>query len=252
MKNKRVIKYIISIALWILIWQAVAVRVDMELFLPTPVCVFSLFVNDLITSADFWDSIAKSMMGIGSGFGLGITVGIVFAVLSYIFEIVEIMLWFPIRIIRSVPVASFVILILLWVPASYLSAIIPFMMVVPIIYSHTLTSLKETNIKLLEMAKLFGIPWYKQIRYIYMPQIVIHIVSASSLAAGLAWKSGIAAEIIGLVQNSIGNRLYQAKIYLLTPELFAWTMVIVILSIIFEQMMKLLVVFITKESGDKK
>ena len=45
----------------------------------------------------------------------------------------------------------------------------------------------------------------------------------------------MAAEVIGLPKGSIGERLYQAKIYLDTPDLFAWTAVIILVSLVFER-----------------
>ena len=60
--------------------------------------------------------------------------------------------------------------------------------------------------------------------------------SAASLALGLCWKAGAAAEVIGLPAGTIGERLYTAKIYLQTPDLFAWTAVILILAAVFERL----------------
>ena len=133
-----------------------------------------------------------------------------------------------------------------------LAVFIPFLMVLPILYLHTLTALSQTDQKLLEMARLFHIPFLNQLSAIYLPHIFPSVLSACSLAAGMAWKSGIAAEIIGLSRNSVGNKLYQAKIYLLTPELFAWTIVIVLLSIGWEQLFKLLSRLIESETSSIK
>ena len=79
-----------------------------------------------------------------------------------------------------------------------------------------------------------------------MPSVIPYILSACSVATGMAWKSGIAAEIIGLAKNSIGNELYKTKIYLMIPELFAWTIVIVLLSVLFETVVKTLIKLISK------
>lgn len=243
MRNKnRTLQYIFSALIWLVIWQISATHISMELFLPAPLKVWQVLTTKLLVSKDFWLSIQFSLLHIGAGLIIGSCIGILLAILSALWEPIEILLWFPIKVIQSVPVASFVILILLWVKASELSILIPFLMVLPTMYTHTLTGIKQANHKLLEMAQVFKVTNYKKIRYIYLPELLPHVLSASSLAIGLAWKSGIAAEIIGLVRNSIGNQLYQAKIHLLTPELFAWTLVIILLSIACEQLMK----YITK------
>ena len=234
------VKYLFSVLVWLIIWHFLAMRISKELFLPAPFKVAEVLITKLWVSKEFWLSILFSLKQIGSGFLWGCIIGIVFSVLSYMFELIEIILWFPVRVIQAVPVASFVILILLWLPATKLSVVIPILIVFPMVYHHTLTAIKQTDTQLLEMAKIFRIPIYKQIRYIFIPTVLPQILSTCSLAIGMAWKSGIAAEIIGLVRNSIGNQLYSAKIHFLTSELFAWTFVIVILSVLCEQLMKYL------------
>lgn len=236
-KNKSVF-YILSIFFWIALWQLFAMTLNQELFLPTPAKVCQVLCQDLIFSGSFWNSIGLSLRNIGTGFLLGALAGIGLAALSFWLRPVRTLLWFPMKLIKAVPVASFVILALLWIPSSGLSMLIPFLMVVPTLYIHTLQGFEETEPKLLEMADVFHIARWKRMLYIYVPQILPYIGSAASLAIGMAWKSGIAAEIIGLSQGSIGNRLYQAKIYLQTPELFAWTVVIVLLSIGCEWLLK--------------
>lgn len=234
----RVFNYIFSAVIWLIIWQICAMLISMELFLPAPLEVLRVLIFELLESKDFWISIQFSLLHIGAGFILGSLLGILLAVLSSLSAAFEIFLWFPIKVIQSVPVASFVILILLWVKASRLSIIIPFLMVLPTMYTHTLTGIKQTNHKLLEMAQIFRVSTGKKIRYIFIPALLPHVLSAGTLSMGFAWKSGIAAEIIGLARNSIGNQLYLAKIHLLTPELFAWTLVIILMSFACEQLMK--------------
>ena len=240
MKIKEIKKigfHALSIAFWLFLWQLASVLIDRELFLPSPVSVLKALFSDLIYQKSFWTNIAASLSHIIAGFLLGSVLGILLAVFSYCYKAAKVLLWFPMKVIKSVPVASFVILSLLWLRSENLSVFIPFLMVLPTLYVNTLTGLEKTDKKLLEMAALFKLSHIKKALHIYLPHLLPYILSACSLAVGMAWKSGIAAEIIGLAGNSIGNQLYQAKLYLMTPELFAWTIVIVILSILCEQFM---------------
>lgn len=231
---KRIGFYVLSAAFWVLLWHIASIFIGKELFLPTPARVCEVLFTELIYQKSFRASIAVSLVHIGEGFLLGTLSGILLAVLSHCAETVKILLWFPMKVIKSVPIASFVILSLLWMRSEKLSVFIPFLMVLPVLYINTLTGLEKTDGKLLDMAALFKFSLPQKALHIYIPQILPHILSACSLAMGMAWKSGIAAEIIGLAGNSIGNQLYQAKLYLMTPELFAWTIVIVLLSMICE------------------
>ena len=141
-----------------------------------------------------------------------------------------------ISIIKATPVASFIILALVWINTAYLSAFISFLMVLPIIYTNMLTGLENIDTGLLNMANVYKVPALRRFKYIYIPSLLPYYVAACSVGLGFSWKSGIAAEVIGLPNNTIGFSLYNAKIFLETPDLFAWTIVIIIISIIFEKL----------------
>jgi NitT/TauT family transport system permease protein len=218
-----------------------ALHIDKEVFLPTPGKVFDVLIHDLLPSETFRLSIVSSLKNIGYGFLIGLVFGLLLAILASISYLIEIFLWLPIKIIKTVPVASFVILSLLWIDSKDLAVFIPAIIVLPTIYINTLTGIKETNSKLLDMAKIFKIPFSKRIFSIYVPSTLPYFLSACSLAIGMAWKSGVAAEIIGLAKNTIGNELYKSKLYFMTAEVFAWTIVIILLSIICELFIKTII-----------
>ena len=163
------------------------------------------------------------------------TTGTALAILSYRFRVVEVFLWPYISIIKATPVASFVILCLIWMSSASLPVFIAFLMSVPIIYTNMLQGFKSTDAKMLEMAEIFRFSFGKKLLYIYFPQVKSHFVSACSVSLGLSWKAGIAAEIIGIPDGSMGEMLYNAKLYLATADLFSWTVTIVIVSILFEK-----------------
>ena len=240
--------YIFSIVIWILIWHIAAKTINSELFLPTPIKVFQVLVHDLFPSEVFWKSLVTSLLHIGEGFVIGSIAGILLAALSACSQIFRIFVWFPVKIMKSVPVASFVILVLLWFDTDDLAIFIPAMIVLPTLYINTLAGIEQTSTKLIHMADLFRIPLWRRILSIYIPNAIPYTLSACSLAVGMAWKAGIAAEIIGLAKNSIGNELYKAKIYLMIPELFAWTIVIVCLSIVCEGIIKITIRLINQDT----
>ena len=241
--------YVSSIILWIIIWHFAALHIDKEIFLPTPKHVFDVLMHNLLPSETFRLSVISSLWNIGYGFLIGLACGLILAILASISYLIEVFLWLPVKIIKTVPVASFVILSLLWINSKDLAIFIPAIIVLPTIYINTLTGIKETNSKLLDMAKIFKIPFLKHIFSIYIPSTLPYFLSASSLAVGMAWKSGVAAEIIGLAKNTIGNELYKSKLYFMTAELFAWTIVIVLLSIMCELLIKSIIKLFNKKGA---
>ncbi|MCM1309169.1 MAG: ABC transporter permease subunit [Butyrivibrio sp.] len=248
MKSKRTLFTIISAALWLVIWLILARLANREIFFPSPGAVLSS-LGALARSKEFYSRIFVSLSGIAAGFLAGVAAGIPLSVLAFRFPFFEAFIGVPIKIIKAVPVASFVILALLWLDSDKLSILISAMMVMPVIYTNTLSGLRSADPKMLEFAKVFRLSAGKRVRYIYIPAIISPLISASSVAIGFAWKSGIAAEIIGLIRGSIGNELYKAKLYLETPKLFAWTVTVVLISVLCEKIIVLLLSLAGKALG---
>ncbi len=223
-----------AVIVWLLIWQLLSMYLDSEILLASPISAFKCLIG-MLKVLSFWQSILFTFIRIFTGLLVANILGIIFGALSYISKPFKDFISLPIAVTKSTPVASFIILALIWIPSRNLSAFIAFLMSFPVIYTNILQGLNAMDKKILEMAKVFNIPFKNRLRYIYIPQVIPYYRAAASLSNGLSFKSGIAAEIIGLPQGSIGERLYQAKIYLNTPELFAWTIVIIVLSIIFNR-----------------
>ena len=142
----------------------------------------------------------------------------------------------PVAAVKATPVASFIILALVWLDSRRLPLFIAFLMVFPTVYLNLLEGIRQTDRKLLEMARVFRVSPLRRLRGIYLPQVLPYFRSAASVGLGLCWKAGVAAEVIGLPAGSMGERLYTAKIYYQTPDLFAWTAAIVAVSVIFERL----------------
>lgn len=222
------------IVFWLMIWQAVSVFVGQEILLASPAAVLKRLFT-LVTEPVFWQSLLFSGARIGAGFLLGAAAGIAGAALAARFSIAEELLTPLVAAVKAVPVASFVILILIWISPKNLSVVISFLMVFPILYTNTRNGLRELDTALLEMTNVFQVPRPVRLRWVILPQLYPYIRTGCSLSLGLCWKAGTAAEVIGIPNRSIGEHLYQAKIYLDTPGLFAWTAAIVYVSFCLEK-----------------
>ncbi|SCP96127.1 NitT/TauT family transport system permease protein [Anaerobium acetethylicum] len=225
---------IAAVLFWITVWQVLSMAVGREMLLASPFAVMGALWG-LFREAEFWQSVMYSFSRIVLGFFMAIAAGIVLGACSHRSRLVREILAPPMVIIKTTPVASFIIIALIWVHSKNLSVLISFLMVLPVVYSNMLQGIQSTDQKLLEMAKVFRVPRMKKMIYIYIPAVMPYFISACSVGLGFCWKSGIAAEVIGLPSRSIGARLYEAKLYLMTKELFAWTIVIIIISVFFEK-----------------
>ncbi len=222
------------ILFWIALWQFFSMVINSQILLPTPLSVLQDLVL-LVQEIYFWQSILHSMWKITLGFLLAVSIGVVSAVISHKSMLFRQLISPFVIVSKSVPVASIIILILIWISSENISVFISFIMVMPVVYTNVLTGIDNLDKQLSEMSTIFGMSHITKIRYIILPQIMPFFESACVVGLGMCFKSGIAAEVIGLPDNSIGENLYQAKIFLDIPTLFAWTIVIIIVSFLFEK-----------------
>lgn len=236
--NKKARLPIWAVLFWLLVWQLAAWWVAEPILLVSPIAALARLF-ELAGQAAFWRAVGFSVGRILLGFALSAVSAIVLAALSYRFQRVRELCMPLIAAVKAIPVASFVILALLWVSSRNLSVLISLLIGLPVVYTNALTGLDSTDPGLIEMARIFRVPFARQLRFIYLYQVLPFLRSGLAVAMGLCWKSGIAAEVIGIPGGSIGEKLYKAKIYLETPDLFCWTLVVVLLSILCEKLLAL-------------
>lgn len=223
---------------WLAVWQIASMAIGYELLLPSPLEVL-LRLTELVQKADFWYAVLHTAVRIFGGFFMAVFAALLLAVLSGVFRIVRTLVYPFMAAVKSVPVASFVILALIWLGSDSLSVFIAFVMVLPVMYTGILAGMDARDEKMLEMAEVFGLSPIAKALYIYLPNAFSYARAALCVSLGLCWKAGVAAELIGVPHGSVGEQLYFSKAYFLTADLFAWTFVIVVLSILFEKLVLL-------------
>jgi len=235
----RIVKYLPAVIFWLIVWELAAFFVDSAIILVSPrTTIVRLF--EISQSGLFWRSIFTSFLRIMQGFLLALCIGTGLAGLSARFKITDTLFTPAISFINAIPIASFTIIALMAMRSVYLPVFVAFVTVLPIIYINTQKGINSADRDLLEMAAVFRVPAWKKMLYIYVKSAAPFVASGASVGIGFAWKSGIAAELIGLVQGTIGASLHQARIFLQTPDVFAWTIAIVILSFIMERLLRLI------------
>ena len=218
---------------WLVVWELAARAIDARIILVGPLEVLARLA-ELAATGEFWASIALSLGRIALGYVAAVVLGVLLAALAARFSLARELLAPVMGAMKSVPVASFVILVLLWVSSRYLSVVIALVMALPVVYTNVLEGIRQTDARLLEMCEVFSVRGWNRVRLVYASEVLPYFRAAVTLALGLSWKAGIAAEVIGLPDFTIGEHLYDAKVYLDTPDLFAWTVAIVAVSVALE------------------
>ncbi len=239
-KALSVLKGLVVLFFWLAVWAVIAHAVNKELILPVPLEVAKRFFV-IIFTLEFWQIAFASLLRIIIGFVGGMLAGILLAVLMNSNKFAAALLAPLIKVVRATPVVSFIILALVWIVSNSLPVFISFLMVLPVAWANTLSGIENTDRQLLEMASLYKVKKLRIWRKIYFPSIQPYLLAAVSSGLGLAWKSGITAEVIAAPRMAIGSELQAAKVYLESADTFVWTIVVVIMSIILEKIITALI-----------
>lgn len=233
---KRILKNCLIAACWLLLWQLGAMAVGSPVLLPSPWETAKAFVA-LAGTGFFWKTAGATLLRVAAGFLLGMAAGAALGILTAFSRLADDFLA-PIRgIIKATPVTSFIILVWLWLTTTLTPVFIAFLMVTPIAWANVREGILAVDAQLLEMAEVFRLPRAKKLRHVYLPSVLPQWLAACTTGFGFAWKSGVAAEVIARPALSIGRNLYESKLYLNTEELFAWTAMVVLLSMLLERLL---------------
>ncbi len=241
---KKIIKTVLIATFWILIWEAASRLVSrnnelMLLILPSPFTVFKKWTEIAFTQA-FIKAEILTLARIFIGFFIGVVLGFFIGILTHISGLAYSLLSPILKIIRAVPVVAIIILMYLFFDSSTLPIIIVSLMVLPIIWQTVHDGLNNTDKSLLEMSKAFNLSNSKTLLNVKIPSITPNLITSCVNALGLAWKSGVAAEVICLPNISLGTMLWHSKGSIDFDEVYAVTLTVVVLSIIIEIFLKYL------------
>ncbi len=237
---KKTIQGLAAAAFWLLLWAIAARAVGKELLLPSPLRVLRVLCA-LAGTALFWQSVGLSILRVLCGLLGGTLLGVLLAALTAKSALAKALLAPLMTLVKSTPVASFIILALLWLGRAVLPAFITGLMVLPVVWANVSAGIAGRDRQLLELARVYRLPRLRVLRRITVPAVLPHFRAALASALGMGWKAGIAAEVLTSPQLSIGKMILEAKLYLETAELFAWTAAVVLLSLVIERLLLRLV-----------
>lgn len=224
----------VALAVWILLWYIASEIIGMELLIPSPSAVTKAFAA-LAADKEFYVSCLSSLVKVLTGWAAGIIAGIILGTLTHLSSVMKAFFQPMLHIIKSTPVASFIVLALVLMSSKSVPVFTCALITAPVIWANVSEGLSAPDKRLLEMARVFNMSRKKKISHIYIPSALPYFSAAATTTMGLAWKAGIAAEVICSPKNTIGAGISDAKVYLETPSLFAWTITVIILSVILEK-----------------
>ena len=233
---KKVFRKALPPVFWLAVWAVCYRAVGQDLLLASPLQVARRF--DFLGDAVFWRCVGMSLVRTAGVYALGVAAGVALAAASCVSALAEDIIRPAMAVARATPVASFIILALVWLSAANVPILAGMLMVAPVVYANVREGVSSTDPQLLEMARMFSFSRWKTVRRVIVPSVMPTFLAACDACVGLCFKATIAAEVIGVPKNAVGTQLYHAKIYLETDALMAWTLVVILLSMALERLLK--------------
>ena len=230
---KKIGRALLVAAFWLGVWALAAHQFGKPLLFPSPMAVIKT-LGELLQTKEFYQATANSLVNIFGGMISAIAVACILAALTAKVRFVRELIHPVMAVIKATPVASFIILMLLFLGPVKVPAFITFLIVLPIVWTNLDEGIANIDQQLNEVAKMYRFSFTKRLRVLILPSVKPYFLSACKTAIGLAWKAGVAAEIIAMPKNTIGTMIGEAKLYIMSAEMFAWTLTVVLLSLAIE------------------
>ena len=234
-KIKHTVFILLSVFFWIAVWHFVSKRINSSLILPSPWEAFETLLY-LVKDKTFFVTCLASVVRIFFGAVIGIIIGLLLAIGGHFFKLIQYLTSPLMTVVKTTPVASFIVLLLIVIGKAPVPSVTSALIAIPIIYSNISRSIEGIDKNLSEVCKVFNLPIIKRLKVLWIPSLKPGFISGIKSCIGLSWKAGIAAEVLCTPATSIGLKIHETRIYLETPALFAWTAVVIILSLIFEKL----------------
>jgi len=233
----KILKTTLIIIFWLLVWQVVYLIVGQEIIIPSPLMVLKIIAN-LFKTTEFYLIVLMSVLRVLAGFVLGFIIGILFSYLTFNYLLLKSALSPVIETIKSTPVVSFILIVMIFVKPNYVAVVLSALIVFPLVYQNVLEGIKQTDNDLLQMAEIFRFSKFKKVKLIYFESIKPYLTAAFISGIGFSFKAGISGEVLSIPKYSIGLQMYNSKIYLETDRLIAWSIIVIVLSFVITKLAK--------------
>lgn len=231
---KKTAEILVALLFWLAVWMLLAKKINSEVLLPSPLNVLKR-AAELCKTGEFYVSVLCSLARICVGFVVGFVLGFVVGVSMLACRVLRVLLSPVLAAVKAVPVASFIILALIYMGKNTVPTFTSILVVLPTVAENTLAALENNDKKMVQVCDMYGFSCRKRVKMLYIPQLTPYLKAAVRSSVGMAWKAGVAAEVLCTPKNSIGKSLYEGKIYLETTDVLTWTAVTVVLSVVIEK-----------------
>lgn len=234
-KIRNTLLILLSTVFWLAVWHVASIKINLDLIIPSPIDALKK-TAELMGNGNFLKICLGSVVRIFLGAVIGVAAGTLLAAIGHIVPIVKYLTYPVMTVIKATPVASFIVLLLILIGKNSVPSVTSALISVPILWANVSQGIDGIDKSLTEVCEVYDVPFFKRLRVLWIPSVMPNFTAGIKSCIGLSWKAGIAAEVLCTPTDSIGLKIHETRIYLETSELFAWTLVVIILSLAFEKL----------------
>lgn len=241
-KKTKHIYVFFSVAFLYALWYAISLYIDntlpYNLVLPNPNLVISK-VFELLHKSSTYEIILSSFSRLIIAIIISFAASIIIGTIASLNQPFEAFLRPYVSSVRAIPVASMLVVILLWIGSKNSPVVICAMVVFPLFYEMILESIKNMEKSFVEVISLDSDFNFFVFKKVFLPAIINNLFISFVQSIGLGFKVLVMAELISYTDESIGKKIYTSKLNLDIEGVFAWTVIIIIIVMLIEGIFRL-------------
>lgn len=224
---------LIGVICLIICYEWCAVLLDKPIILPSLQLVL-LEMKRIISDPSFFQIVGATTVRTVKTYGTTFIVSLLLGIVAGYVPLIRSLLAPMINFLRAIPTISLTIILLIWFGQEYGPLMIMGLVIFPLLYELIENSMSRIDSDLSDVCKVFGATFLEKFKALYYPQILLALESGVQVTVGLSFKVIVMAEVIAQSSIGIGRQLSHEKTYLNMPAVFSWTLILVVLVMIFE------------------
>ncbi|MGI6782085.1 MAG: ABC transporter permease [Acholeplasmataceae bacterium] len=230
---KRQITTFAGILFIFIFWIILSNIIKEEIVLPTVSTTFKTLI-DLLKNKNTYFVLLNTIGGLILVVIISFFISLILSLISYKFPGFKNFVQPLLSLFKILPVPAVIIFFLVQFSQTITPYLLTTMIVIPIIYEGLYSSFISIDDDITDEVRTISSTNLKVIFYIYLPLTRVGIITSLLQSIGIGLKVKVMTEFVSNAPNTIGYQLNFAKSWLLMDQVFAWTIILVVVVILLD------------------
>lgn len=215
------------------IWFAFSITINNDILIPYPKEVFITMFEQL-RSNYFYIAIFGTILRLLKGIILSLIFATFIALFTTRYKVLD-NIFKPIELfLKSIPTVSYIIISIIWLGQNNSADLVVFLVVFPILYQNITYGLTLHDEELKEVLLIYPEKYSVVLRKILVPELLPQLAIGFRSSIALGFKVCVMAELLAYSSTGIGRYLYIARLNLDMTSLIAWSVWVIIIASLFD------------------